>query len=54
MVRKDLPHQDTFSVLFPQWDPEDVNLERNKDNVGLLRSQMHRGSLSPVDLTSDD
>ncbi|XP_015848795.1 transmembrane protein 44 isoform X1 [Peromyscus maniculatus bairdii] len=37
-----------------EWDPEDVNLERNKDNVGLLRSQMHRGSLSPVDLTSDD
>ncbi|XP_036059391.1 transmembrane protein 44 isoform X3 [Onychomys torridus] len=37
-----------------QWDPEDVNLEKNKDNVGLLRSQMHRGSLSPVDLTSDD
>ncbi|XP_036059389.1 transmembrane protein 44 isoform X2 [Onychomys torridus] len=37
-----------------EWDPEDVNLEKNKDNVGLLRSQMHRGSLSPVDLTSDD
>ncbi|XP_040606915.1 transmembrane protein 44 isoform X2 [Mesocricetus auratus] len=37
-----------------QWDPEDVNLERNKDSVELLRSQKHRGSLSPVDLTSDD
>ncbi|XP_007638607.1 transmembrane protein 44 isoform X2 [Cricetulus griseus] len=37
-----------------QWDPEDVNLERNKNNVESLRSQMHKGSLSPVDLTSDN
>ncbi|KAL1787977.1 transmembrane protein 44 isoform X1 [Sigmodon hispidus] len=37
-----------------EWDPEDVNLERNKENIELLRSQMHRGSLSPVDLTSDN
>ncbi|CAH6792239.1 Tmem44 [Phodopus roborovskii] len=37
-----------------EWDPEDVNLERNTNNVERLGSQMHRGSLSPVDLTSDD
>ncbi|XP_003495430.1 transmembrane protein 44 isoform X3 [Cricetulus griseus] len=37
-----------------EWDPEDVNLERNKNNVESLRSQMHKGSLSPVDLTSDN
>ncbi|XP_029422257.1 transmembrane protein 44 isoform X4 [Nannospalax galili] len=36
-----------------EWDPEDVILERDKDSMELLRSQMHRDSLSPVDLTSD-
>lgn len=36
-----------------EWDPEDVNLERRKDTE-FLRSQVHRASLSPVDLTSDD
>ncbi|KAM7132155.1 transmembrane protein 44 isoform 2-T2 [Molossus nigricans] len=36
-----------------QWDPEDTNLERNKDNVEMLRSQMHRCSVRPVELTSD-
>ncbi|XP_073087978.1 transmembrane protein 44 isoform X4 [Manis javanica] len=37
-----------------EWDPEDVNLEGNKDNVELLRSQVHRCSMRPMDLTSDE
>ncbi|KAL2804923.1 transmembrane protein 44 isoform b [Daubentonia madagascariensis] len=37
-----------------EWDPEDVNLERHKDSMEMLRSQVHRGSLRLVDLTSDD
>ncbi|XP_051006777.1 transmembrane protein 44 [Acomys russatus] len=36
-----------------EWDPEDVNLERNEDDMELLRPQADRSSLSPVDLTSD-
>lgn len=43
-----------FLSLLYQWDPEDVNLERNKDNVEFVSSRMHRGSLTPADLTSDD
>lgn len=54
IVGKDLSHQDTFSVSSLQWDPEGVNLERNKDNMELVSSQIHRDSLTPVDLTSDD
>ncbi|XP_069885969.1 transmembrane protein 44 isoform X2 [Dipodomys merriami] len=37
-----------------EWDPEDVNLEMNRDNMETLRSQVHRGSVRPVDLTPDD
>ncbi|XP_062957125.1 transmembrane protein 44 [Cynocephalus volans] len=37
-----------------EWDPDDMNLEENKDNTEMLRPQVHRGSLRPVDLTSDD
>ncbi|XP_032987678.1 transmembrane protein 44 isoform X3 [Rhinolophus ferrumequinum] len=37
-----------------QWDPEDVNFEGNKDNMEMLRYQMHRCFVSPVDLTSDE
>uniref|UniRef100_A0A9L0T1Y5 Transmembrane protein 44 n=1 Tax=Equus caballus TaxID=9796 RepID=A0A9L0T1Y5_HORSE len=37
-----------------EWDPEDVNLEGNKDNVEMLRSQVHSCSARPVDLTSDE
>lgn len=51
---KGLFHQSTFSVFSPQWDPEDVNLEGNKDNVEMLRSQAHSCSARPVDLTSDE
>lgn len=52
-VGKDLSQQVALSIFSPQWDPEDVNLERKKDTE-VLRSQVHRASLSPVDLTSDD
>lgn len=51
---KSLFPQGTICVFSPQWDPEDVNLERNKDNVEMLRSQMRRCSLGPVVLTSDE
>ncbi|XP_064435760.1 transmembrane protein 44 isoform X12 [Mirounga angustirostris] len=37
-----------------QWDPEDINLEGNKDNMEMLRSQVHRSSMGPVALTSDE
>lgn len=37
-----------------QWDPEDVNFEGNKDNMEMLRCQMHRCFVSPADLTSDE
>ncbi|XP_073929590.1 transmembrane protein 44 isoform X2 [Castor canadensis] len=37
-----------------EWDPEDVNLERNKDNMETLRTQVHRDSLNAMDFTSDD
>ncbi|XP_048202872.1 transmembrane protein 44 isoform X2 [Perognathus longimembris pacificus] len=37
-----------------EWDPEDVNLERNSENMESLRSQVHRDSVRPVDLTPDD
>uniref|UniRef100_A0A671FNA9 Transmembrane protein 44 n=1 Tax=Rhinolophus ferrumequinum TaxID=59479 RepID=A0A671FNA9_RHIFE len=37
-----------------EWDPEDVNFEGNKDNMEMLRYQMHRCFVSPVDLTSDE
>ncbi|XP_042524483.1 transmembrane protein 44 isoform X4 [Dipodomys spectabilis] len=34
-----------------EWDPEDVNLEMNRDNMEILRSQVHRASQRPMDLT---
>nr|XP_040126165.1 transmembrane protein 44 isoform X2 [Ictidomys tridecemlineatus] len=37
-----------------QWDPEDVNFERNNDNMEIFRFQVPRGSLTTVDLTSAD
>lgn len=51
---KGLFHQGTSCIFSPQWDPEDVNLERNKDNMQMLRSQVHKWSVKPVDLTSDE
>nr|KAF6383954.1 transmembrane protein 44 [Pipistrellus kuhlii] len=35
-------------------DPEDINLEGNKDHVEMLRSQMQRCPMRPVDLTSEE
>ncbi|KAF4020868.1 hypothetical protein G4228_012717 [Cervus hanglu yarkandensis] len=37
-----------------EWDPEDVNLGGNKDSMETLRSQVHRWSVKPVDLPSDE
>jgi len=37
-----------------EWDPEDINLEGNKDNMEMLRSQAHRSSVGPAALTSDE
>ncbi|XP_007638613.1 transmembrane protein 44 isoform X4 [Cricetulus griseus] len=53
-INSDLEQKYWEALNSEQWDPEDVNLERNKNNVESLRSQMHKGSLSPVDLTSDN
>ncbi|KAM9089835.1 transmembrane protein 44 isoform 4-T4 [Megaptera novaeangliae] len=36
-----------------EWDPEDVNLGGNKDNMEIFRPRVHRWSMKPVDLTSD-
>nr|XP_034371715.1 transmembrane protein 44 isoform X3 [Arvicanthis niloticus] len=52
-INSDLEQKYWEALNSEQWDPEDVNLERKKDPE-LLRSQAHRASLSPVDLTSDD
>ncbi|XP_073751422.1 transmembrane protein 44 isoform X10 [Callorhinus ursinus] len=41
-------------ATFLSWDPEDVNLEGNKDNMEMLRSQVHRSSMGPVALISDE
>ena len=51
---KHLFHPGTICVFSLQWDPEDVNLEGNQDNVEMLRSQAHRSSLGPVVLMSDE
>ncbi|XP_055481136.1 transmembrane protein 44 isoform X1 [Psammomys obesus] len=53
-INSDLEQKYWEALNSEQWDPEDVNLERNKDNTEPFRSQVHRASLSPVDLTSDD
>lgn len=52
-INSDLEQKYWEALNSEQWDPEDVNLERRKDTE-FLRSQVHRASLSPVDLTSDD
>ncbi|XP_027442125.1 transmembrane protein 44 isoform X16 [Zalophus californianus] len=41
-------------ATFLSWDPEDVNLEGNKDNMEMLRFQVHRSSMGPVALISDE
>uniref|UniRef100_A0A8C9GNA9 Transmembrane protein 44 n=1 Tax=Piliocolobus tephrosceles TaxID=591936 RepID=A0A8C9GNA9_9PRIM len=42
------------ALNWEQWDPEDVNLEGNKDKVELLRSQVRRDSGRPAHLRNDD
>ncbi|XP_036896070.1 transmembrane protein 44 isoform X2 [Sturnira hondurensis] len=37
-----------------EWANEDTSLEGNKDNMEMLRSQAHRRSMRPFDLTSDE
>lgn len=53
-INSDLEQKYWEALNSEQWDPEDVNLEGNKDNVELLRSQVHRCSMRPMDLTSDE
>nr|BAC32454.1 unnamed protein product [Mus musculus] len=52
-INSDLEQKYWEALNSEQWDPEDVNLERKKDGE-LLRVQVRRASLSPVDLASDD
>ncbi|XP_016055614.1 PREDICTED: transmembrane protein 44 [Miniopterus natalensis] len=51
-INSDLEHKYWEALNLEQWNPEDVKLEGNKDNLDMLRSQMHRCSVRPVDLTS--
>lgn len=53
-INSDLEQKYWEALNSEQWDPEDVNLEGNKDNVEMLRSQAHRSSLGPVALTSEE
>uniref|UniRef100_M3XX96 Transmembrane protein 44 n=1 Tax=Mustela putorius furo TaxID=9669 RepID=M3XX96_MUSPF len=53
-INSDLEQKYWEALNSEQWDPEDVNLEGNKDNVDMLGSQAHRGSMGPVVLTSDE
>ncbi|KAF6385607.1 transmembrane protein 44 [Rhinolophus ferrumequinum] len=53
-INSDLEHKYWEALNSEQWDPEDVNFEGNKDNMEMLRCQMHRCFVSPVDLTSDE
>ncbi|XP_045395925.1 transmembrane protein 44 isoform X1 [Lemur catta] len=53
-INSDLEQKYWEALNSEQWDPEDVNLERHKDSMEMLGSQVHRGSLRAVDLTSDD
>uniref|UniRef100_A0A8B7WGU4 Transmembrane protein 44 n=1 Tax=Castor canadensis TaxID=51338 RepID=A0A8B7WGU4_CASCN len=53
-INSDLEHKYWEALNLEQWDPEDVNLERNKDNMETLRTQVHRDSLNAMDFTSDD
>ncbi|XP_047589412.1 transmembrane protein 44 isoform X9 [Lutra lutra] len=53
-INSDLEQKYWEALNSEQWDPEDVNLKGNKDNVDMLGSQAHRGSMGPVVLTSDE
>ncbi|KAM9583001.1 transmembrane protein 44 isoform 2-T2 [Trichechus inunguis] len=45
-INSDLEQKYWEALNSEQWDPEDVHLERSKDNMEMLRSQAHRGSMS--------
>ncbi|XP_032725181.1 transmembrane protein 44 isoform X7 [Lontra canadensis] len=53
-INSDLEQKYWEALNSEQWDPEDVNLEGKKDNVDMLGSQAHRGSMGPVVLMSDE
>ncbi|XP_047421153.1 transmembrane protein 44 isoform X1 [Sciurus carolinensis] len=53
-INSDLEQKYWEALNSEQWDPEDVNFERNNDSMEIFRSQVQRGSLRTVDLTSDD
>ncbi|XP_034855744.1 transmembrane protein 44 isoform X3 [Mirounga leonina] len=53
-INSDLEQKYWEALNSEQWDPEDINLEGNKDNMEMLRSQVHRSSMGPVALTSDE
>ncbi|VCX09064.1 unnamed protein product, partial [Gulo gulo] len=53
-INSDLEQKYWEALNSEQWDPEDVNLEGNKDNIDMLGSQAHRGSMGPAVLTSDE
>nr|XP_040126167.1 transmembrane protein 44 isoform X4 [Ictidomys tridecemlineatus] len=53
-INSDLEQKYWEALNSEQWDPEDVNFERNNDNMEIFRFQVPRGSLTTVDLTSAD
>ncbi|XP_037381205.1 transmembrane protein 44 [Talpa occidentalis] len=53
-INSDLEQKYWEALNSEQWDPEDVNLEMNKNNIEMLRSQVHRFSMRSVDLPSDE
>ncbi|XP_043329261.1 transmembrane protein 44 isoform X7 [Cervus canadensis] len=53
-INSDLEQKYWEALISEQWDPEDVNLGGNKDSMETLRSQVHRWSVKPVDLPSDE
>ncbi|XP_036707676.1 transmembrane protein 44 isoform X1 [Balaenoptera musculus] len=52
-INSDLEQKYWEALNSEQWDPEDVNLGGNKDNMEIFRPRVHRWSMKPVDLTSD-
>ncbi|XP_060006314.1 transmembrane protein 44 isoform X6 [Lagenorhynchus albirostris] len=52
-INSDLEQNYWEALNSEQWDPEDVNLGGNKDNMEIFRPRVHRWSMKPVDLTSD-
>ncbi|XP_045857658.1 transmembrane protein 44 isoform X3 [Meles meles] len=53
-INSDLEQKYWEALNSEQWDPEDVNLEGNKDNIDMLGSQAHKDSAGLAVLTSDE